>query len=177
MSTKILIVGSQSIDKLELAKQLVSANSDLTISPIFTSELTYKDNDTEYFYYKDNLDISMDYKNNALFFIVSNELMSYGITVDDYDKNNVFVLNLSDFNSISDKNLKLYDNLIIWLDTKYSYENSKDFKETKFLLERLNKFNYLYFLNEDNDHIVDIVTRYLTTDSIDEKNRIKEENS
>ena len=82
------------------------------------------------------------------------------------------------FNTISDKILNNNDILIVWIDTKFDKKNSINFKETKFLMDRIYKYPYMYFMCTDPaDSICDPIIQYLSADSLLVKKEILEENS
>lgn len=181
---KIFIVGSDNIDKLSLANVLIEKDDDLSIGSHFTNDKEYKDTvNDNYIYYLSTQDIDLTYKNNFILFINTNNYISEGVTLDTFYNNDIFIMTPQDFNNISSTIFKeSYDILIVWVDTNYSKNNdklSKDIIESRFLEERLSeeKLKYVYFFNEDNDLISDIILEYIECDDIDRKNEILLENS
>ena len=181
---KIFIVGSDSIDKLSLADVLIEKNDDLSIGSHFTNDKEYKDSvNDNYIYYLSTQDIDLTYKNNFILFINTNNYISEGITLDTFYNNDIFIMSPQDFNNISGSIFKeSYDILIVWLDTNYSKGNdklNKDIIESRFLEQRLQdeKLNYVYFFNEENDFISDVILEYIDCNDPERKNQILLENN
>ena len=136
-----------------------------------------------YIYYLSTQDIDLTYKNNFILFINTNNYISEGITLDTFYNNDIFIMTPQDFNNISSNIFKeSYDILVVWLDTNYNKSNdklNKDIIESKFLEERLSseKINYVYFFNEENDLISDIILKYIECDDQELRNQILLENN
>lgn len=183
MANKIFITGSHSVDKLKIAKLLVQKDDSLSICKKFTSNPDYKgvisDN---YIYFLESQEIDLAYKNNVLLYVNTENYISSGITIDNYYNDDIFVLDLRDFNNISNTVFQstLNEIIVIWIDspiTSNSPEIKQDINETKYLLERLNSgVKYLYFLSETEDFITDTILEYLNGDE-ETKNKLLEENS
>ena len=172
---KIIITGTQKVNKNQLALKLTELNDNLSIMPTFTTDMDYE-GINEIFNYKIDLNtIYLAYKNNALLYVNTVRNISTGITLDDYYNNDIGVIDVNDFNMISDKQLSENDILIVWIDSKYN--KKMDIQEIKYLQQRLTKYKYLYFLeSEDIDDIANIILKYL--DSPEEiKIEILENNS
>lgn len=179
---KILIVGSSSIDKMKIAEHLVEYDDSLSIAFAFTSDINYKqmkkDNNNLHIYYNDNEHINLDYKNNSLLYIHSSETESYGVTIDEFYNTDIVVIDTLNFNTISDKILNNNNILIVWIDTKFDKKNSINFKETKFLMDRIDKYPYMYFMCTDPiDSICKPIIQYVSTESPEVKKEILLENS
>ena len=113
-----------------------------------------------------------------MLYIHSSETSSYGVTIDEFYNSDIVVLDTLNFNTISDKILNNNDILIVWIDTKFDKKNSINFKETKFLMDRIYKYPYMYFMCTDPvDSICDPIIQYLSADSLLVKREILEENS
>lgn len=161
---KIIIVGIQNINKIDIAKYIIEHNDEFSIVPSFTSDESYKDKISDnYIYYLDPNIIDLSYKNNAFLFVETKDYISKGVTCDDFYNNDILCVSLEEFNNIIDKELTNNENIIVWVDTKYhdSYNVKKEIRETKYLLERLNNYNYLYFLDETSEYINEIVLKYI----------------
>ena len=178
-NNKILIVGAQSLPKNEIAERLVELDDSLNIAAKFTSNPQYIDlkygNNDKHLYYNDNDNINLDYKNNALLYIFSNEFISEGVTLDEFYSNEIIPIDIEHFNTISDKVLSSVKPIIVWVDTK-QHSDTHIIKETKFLMERLNKINYMYFLYENTsiEDMCDIVLKYLNSDEVSRKSILKD---
>jgi len=169
---KIFIIGNTSLDKVNIANKIIDIDNSLNLAHIFSSDKEYENqsNDESYIYYRDNEDICLDYKNNALLFVNSiNEYTNYGITIDELYNKDIFCLNYSDFFNISNYILKDEDILVVWVD---SYINDDiDHSEVKYtdnFIDELDKFDipHLYFNASDSiDDIASIVIDYINGDS------------
>ena len=178
MILKIFIVGEKSVDKLSVAKRLCEKNDDLSIAPKFTSDHLLSDIEyNDHLYYMDNAEVDLSYKNNAFLCIDTNGYISTGVTLDSFYNNDVFFLEIAEFNSISDHILFSHDSLVIWLDCK---KNRKDDEEDTaticHFIERTQSLLTMYFLDEDTEHIVDTILEYLSS-SIEDRQKILDENS
>lgn len=174
---KIIIVGIHKINKLDIAKYIVEHNDDLNIVPSFTSDELYKDKISDtYIYYLDPNIIDLIYKNNAFLFIETKDYTSKGVTCDDFYNNDILCVSLEEFNNIIDKELINNENIILWVDTKYhgSFNIKNEITETKYLLERLNKLKYLYFLDETPEYINEVLFKYINGDESTKKYLLEE---
>ena len=124
--TKIIITGLAEIDKNILANEIIKNDDSLTIAPIFTTD---KEDETKQ--YMDVKTVNLSYKNNALFYIYTNNYISIGVTIEDYNDSDIFVTNINEFNNISDRFFKTDDIIVVLADsknldnvilTKYKYE-------------------------------------------------------
>lgn len=178
MILKIFITGDSFIDKLEIAKKIIEKNDDLSISPMFTNDLTRKSIiGDDYMYYMDNTDIDLSYKNNAFLYVKTNNCITTGVTLDNFYNNDIFPIGIYDFNNIADCILYAYDGLVIWVDTKRPHNIvEEDVQGVSHLIERASELTTLYFLDEDPDHIADVVLKYING-TIEERQEIVEENS
>lgn len=178
MILKIFIVGDETIDKLEIAKRLCEKNDDLSIAPKFTSDLAYKDiSYNDHLYYMDNNEVDLSYKNNAFLCINTNGYISTGVTLDSFYNNDIFYLDINEFNSISDFILYSHDSLVIWVDSKKQRENNEEsVVAVSHFMERIQNLLSMYFLYEDTNYIVETIIKYLTV-SFEERQEILQENS
>ena len=185
-NTKIFITGPYKIDKLNIAKKLISIDDDLSIAKRFTNNDKYinSEND-EYIYYMSTQDIDLTYKNNFILFANMDNYISTGITLDSYYNDDIFVMSLEEFNNISDVIFKseLYDIIVIWIDGTFNKGNEfaqKDMIESRYMQERLSankNIKYLYFFNETDEKIIDVILEYINTDEIEVRNELLIENS
>lgn len=184
MNNKIFITGPSNIDKMAIAKLIISKDDDLSIGERFTNDKEYINNENdEYIYYLSTQDIDLTYKNNFILFVNTNNYISTGVTLDNFYNNDVFVMSLCEFNNISDLIFKSDSNdiIVVWLDCDYDKKNGvsqNDIEETNFLVERLDNSNikYLYFHNEDPEKITNIILDYLEGDE-NKRNELLEENN
>ena len=178
MTTKIFIIGSNKIDKMSFARQITELDDDLSISQIFTNDESYKDSTNDHIYYLSPNDIDLSYKNNAFLFIVAKDLIYTGITFDSFYNEDIFCLSIEEFNSIPNYIFEHNDILIVWLDTKINGRdktNENDILATKHLIEKIDSLNILYFLDESEETVANIVIEYLEGDP-ETKQNILEEN-
>lgn len=145
--TKIIITGLAEIDKNILANEIIKNDDSLTIAPIFTTD---KEDETKQ--YMDVKTVNLSYKNNALFYIYTNNYISIGVTIEDYNDSDIFVTNINEFNNISDRFFKTDDIIVVLADsknldnvilTKYKYE-------LKYLNDRLSNVHFIYFTDDLN---------------------------
>lgn len=163
---KIIIIGINKINKIDIAKYIIEHNDELSIVPSFTSDEYYKNKISEdYIYYLNPNTIDLSYKNNAFLFIETKDYISKGITCDDFYNNDILCLSLENFNNIIDKELETNENIIIWVDTKFhgSENITNEINETKYVLQRLENYNYMYFLDESNELINEVIYKYINS--------------
>lgn len=180
MTTKIFLTGLNSIDKIVFAKAIVDLDDDLSISQRFTNDVKFKDTPyDEYIFYLDSVDVDISYKNNAFLFINANDTLYTGITLDSFYNEDVFCMNITEFNNVPDYIFEINDILVVWLDTKINKTKDKENKEEllgiKHFLERIEKMNVLYFLNETPENVANVVLKYLES-SFEDKQKILDEN-
>lgn len=160
---KIYIIGHRNIDVLSIGILLQSLNDSMSVSPKFTSE---QDKVNDYTYFLDKETINISYKNNSLITVTTTDNESSGMTYDDYYNNDIFCLSLSEFNVMPDRlfrqpsNDEQLDILVVWVDSSKNV-NKNDITEAEYLTERINNLNFLYFCNETNDFIVNVINDYL----------------
>lgn len=175
---KIYIIGHRNIDVLSIGLQLQSLNDSLSVSQKFTTE---KDNVNEYTYYLDKETINISYKNNSLITVTTTNNESYGMTYDDYYNNDIFCMSLSEFNIMPDRLFKISSDedrnkiLVVWVDSSKNVDKN-DVIEAEYLTQRIEMLNYLYFCNETNDTIVNVINDYLFCDDEEKENILSEYN-
>lgn len=175
---KIIITGVHCTGKYELAKSIQSFNNkEFKIGRLF-SDRPMCEQSLSYNYelldYLSTEDIKLSFENNALLFL-SNYHNSYyeGLTKQEFDKNNIFVLSPEQVINIPSILFNQYRILIIWLDAKYSarrqrYINEKrnydfltqenfDYEDSLPMIEFIREHESLYFLDEISERIVPII--------------------
>lgn len=175
---KIIITGIDSINKIELAKSIISKDDELSICPVFTSNEEYDNKISDnYVYYLDPNIIDLSYKNNSFLYISTEDYISYGITIDDFYNNDIICLSTKNFNKIISTVFDKHDCLVIWVDSKFhkGINIKEELNEIKYLEETISKLKYLYFVDENFDTISDIILSYITGTE-EERNKILEEN-
>jgi hypothetical protein len=162
---KTFIVGSDNLNKLEIAKELTSLNDDLNICKSFIAKNIDDEKLQEYIFTLDEEDIVLAFKNNALLYIDYSQHNISGITLDDFSVSDIIPISFKHFNSIVDEPLIENEVLIIWIDIKEKRESHNvDVIESRFVQERIDSLNLpcLYFCGESSKEIAEIVFNYLT---------------
>ena len=166
MQDKIIIVGLSELNKLEIARELVRRNDNLSIAPHFTSDQAIESKkmiDDEYLYYLDNATISLSFKNNSLLYVMTEGYISTGVTTDDYYNNDIICVDIIDFNNIPDRYFTRKNaNLIIWIDSRiHKHINETEMLEIRYLQERVDTLPYMYFLDDTIDNICTSILEYI----------------
>lgn len=171
---KIFIVCDDKDLSLDICKKIILKNDEVSIIPIFSTDTEYYDEISEnYIYYLDTVNVNLSYKNNALLYILTNNYISHGITLDDFYNNDIAFMNIEEYNNIPDVIFKKYDILTIWIDTKHHNSISKKYKiELKYFNERINEYKYMYFLSDDTN-IEDIINSYIVASEENKKEILK----
>ena len=116
--TKIYIIGHRNINTLEVGLAIQSKDDSITVAPRFTTNI---DEVTEYKYFLDKETVNISYKNNAIITITTDDNESNGIIYDDYYNNDIFCMNLAEFNVMPDKlfetDCENDDILVVWVDS------------------------------------------------------------
>jgi hypothetical protein len=177
MNLKTFIVCLDKIKALNIAKDIIKTNDELSIIPRFTTDIEYKNEVNEnYVYYLDVNTVNLSYKNNALLYIKTDKYISTGITIDDFYNNDICYMNVEEFNSIPEIIFKKYDILIIWVDTKnHKYISNSDLIEIDYFNTFINTTNYLYFL-EDEIGIHNIILEYIFGNEEKQRQLLEENN-
>ena len=177
MNLKTFIVCLDKEKALNVAKDIVRINDELSIIPRFTTDTEYKDEVNEnYIYYLDVNTVNLSYKNNALLYIKTNKYISSGITIDDFYNNDVCYLTVEEFNSIPEIIFKKYDILVVWVDTKNNKAiSNSDLIEINYFSTFITTINYLYFL-ENEIGIHNTILEYIFGDE-EKRNYLLEENN
>ena len=177
MITKIFIVGNKEEENINIAKDILAKNDDLSICQKFTNDKNYKDIATDdYIFYLDQKDVDLAYKNNAFLFVTTNNFISTGITFDSFYNDDIFYMNIQEFNNIPDYIFLDNDIIIAWIDRKCHGKTSEEtLSNIPHFLDKLSKCNYLYFINESIDEISDCIIKYIYG-SIEEKQQLLDEN-
>lgn len=172
---KIIITGLDEINKFDVVDTLLKLDNSFMYAPIFTTD---KSVINDKYYYLDTKRANLSYKNNAVFYIFTEQYNSHGVTLEDFIKNNVIIANIREYNNISDKFFNNYDILTVWIDSKFiclSALNNYKY-ELKFLIDRINEHKYLYFTNNNPMNIAKTIISYWYADE-DNKRKILDENS
>lgn len=177
MNLKTFIVCLDKQKALNIAKDIVKTNDELSIIPRFTTNTDYKGEVNEnYIYYLDVNTVNLSYKNNALLYIKTDKYISSGITIDDFYNNDVCYLTVEEFNSIPEVIFRKYDILVIWVDTKnHKAISNSDLIEINYFSTFITTINYLYFLETEED-IHNTILDYIFGDEEKRKYLLEENN-
>jgi hypothetical protein len=177
MNLKTFIVCLDEQKALNIAKDIVKTNDELSIIPRFTTNTDYKGEVNEnYIYYLDVNTVNLSYKNNALLYIKTDKYISSGITIDDFYNNDVCYLTVEEFNSIPEVIFRKYDILVIWVDTKnHKAISNSDLIEINYFSTFITTINYLYFLETEED-IHNTILDYIFGDEEKRKYLLEENN-
>lgn len=162
---KIFIVCLNKDISLKISKDILKEDDDLTIIPIFSTDQSFKDEINEnYIYYLSSNIVNLSYKNNSLLYILTNNYISYGITLDDFYNNDIAFMNIEEYNNIPDVIFNKHNILTIWIDSKkHQSINNKINIELKYFNERIKNVDYMYFM-EDDTNIYDTIIEYVEGD-------------
>lgn len=177
MNLKTFIVCLDKDKALNVAKDIIKINDELTIIPRFTTNTEYKGEINEnYIYYLDVNTVNLTYKNNALLYIKTDKYISTGITIDDFYNNDICCMTVEEFNSIPEIIFKKYETLIIWIDTKNNKGiSNSDLIEINYFSTFINSIDYLYFLENEVD-IHNTILEYIFGDGEKRKYLLEENN-
>jgi hypothetical protein len=174
-NTKIFIVSIDKNVSLDISKKIVEKNDDLSIIPIFSTDTIYKDKINDFYIYYLNVNVvNLSYKNNSLLYVITDNYISHGITLDDFYNNDIAFMNIEEYNNISDVIFDKYNVLTIWIDFKqHMFLDHKMNIELKYFNERIRNNDYMYFL--DNDTLIyDIINKYINANEEERLNLLKE---
>ena len=177
MNLKTFIVCLDKEKALNLAKDIVKTNDELSIIPRFTTNQEVKDKANDhYIYYLDVNTVNLSYKNNALLYIKTDKYISSGITTDDFYNNDICYLTVEEFNLIPEVIFRKYDILIVWVDTKnHKAISNADLIEINYFNTFITTNNYLYFLETEKD-IHNTILDYIMGDEEKRKYLLEENN-
>lgn len=158
---KIFIVCSSQNVLDNLSNALCKANDNIVKARRFTSNL----NDvTTSNYYLPQTTIINGYKNHAFVIINkddNNDNTYNGIAIDEMYNSNIVCLNIHEFVNIPNSIFKRNDILTVWIDMKQKITSDIDFAESKYLVDRLDKIDYMYFYNDDVKDICENILKYI----------------
>lgn len=172
---KILITGARSIDLTGIANTIahyLGVDYNAKVCVPFTTrnnvpDMQHIDIDT----------INLSYKNNSILCIDSQPEYMEGILFDDFDMSDICYMPIEQFNMIVDAIFDRYNILTIWIDSKKIKPTKNDIIESNFLLQRLEKNKYMYFLDDEGMNIPRSVYSYISAKTLKDKTKILMENS
>lgn len=176
MNLKVFIVCLDKSTSLKVAKDIVFKNDDISIAPIFTTDASRDIIDNSYETYLDANVVNLSYKNNSLLYIITNNYVSSGITIDDFYNNDICIMTINEYNLIPEVIFNKYNILTVWIDSKnHSSLSKNDLNEIKYFSKFLEQAKYLYFLDTESN-IDDVIIDYFNGDD-ETKLRIEKENN
>ena len=167
MNNKIFIIYHDETIIEDLVNELFNSSNEINISDKFTTDNQAIKNGRPYsYYYLGTLEVNKAIKNNYVLYVLTNNYISTGITIDDFYNNDIFILTYKEYNAIPDLVFNKHNILTIWIDSKDG--KYKDiFNDINFVEKRLENVSNEYFLKGENEEIVNTILNYL-----DENNNI-----
>lgn len=172
---KLFLVSSSFVDKFLYIDELIK-NDTIILNRNYSSNKLLDD---KYYKFISKPDIEIGYNNNSFIFCSRYDHDLICLDENDINNHNLFFMNISDFNNISELILSKYNILIVWLDTKQHNSYNKlvsELSETKYLEERLEYTDYMYFLDEDPESVSKVLVQYVNGTN-DIRQKLIEENS
>ena len=182
---KIYIICIDKDKQLDVIHCLLERNKDFVVANQFTTAKEYADIDMsdKYLYYISEEQLNLDFKNNALLYVItdSDTQESNGIAIDEFYNSKIIPLSIKAFNLVKKENLE--NSLFVWFDTPM---NKSDYSkidyhvnmiEAKYLLNNINKIqdSFLYFSPKDDlKESIDIIMSFFNGDDKTRKQIIKE---
>ena len=162
MSNKVFIIYHNQNIINEIINELYETSSDINISNKFTTEKNDAVNSFPYsYYYINQLEVNKALKNNSVLYIITNDYVSTGITIDDFYNNDVFCMNYKEYNAIPDIIFNKYNILTVWVDSKQSSYDQSILSEIPFVEKRLERVNYNYYFNDKNSDIIKDIINFI----------------
>lgn len=179
---KIFIVGFDNDKMISICNKIVSLNNTITIANKFITDFEFTEDSEPYKYYISEDQLNLDFKNNALLYVVTkrDDEISEGIAIDEYENSDIIFIDTKEFNDIKSEYIK--DHLVVWLDSTINKKNMNYLKYQQVIIESNYFINFLknhdsqiYFApNEKVDDIAKILLEYIFADSKNKKTIIEE---
>lgn len=161
---KIIII--EAWKSQDIAESLVELDDSFSIGMTFSTDENILN---KYEYFLDIDIIETSYKNNALITVYNHNNICSGLSYDEWENNNIFILTINQFNLIPSRIFNNYDILVVWNDTPY-LNNLNNVYELNSLQDRLQKHDYMYFVNNEICEITNAIYKYCTRE--DERTNI-----
>lgn len=163
MTNKIFIIYHDNTILEELTNKLFESSNEINICDKFITDQNQVRNGRPYsYYYLPTLEINKAVKNNYVLYVMTNNNISTGITIDNFYNNNVFLLNYKEYNTIPDVIFNKHDNILtIWIDSKDN-KYKGIFNDVHFVENRLENVPNEYFLKNEIDEIIITILNYLS---------------
>lgn len=164
MKNKVFIIYHDISKVNHLVDTLNNLDADINIGNKFTTDQYYQQTEQlpYSYYYINQLEINKALKNNSLLYIITNDYISTGITIDDFYNYDIFCMTYKEYNVISDIIFNKYHILTIWLDSADKKYKNINYDIT-FIEHRLENVPYEYFLNDKSEDICKTIINYLET--------------
>lgn len=164
MKNKVFIIYHDISKVNHLIDTLNNLDADINIGNKFTTDQYYQQTEQlpYSYYYINQLEINKALKNNSLLYIITNDYISTGITIDDFYNYDIFCMTYKEYNVISDIIFNKYHILTIWLDSADKKYKNINYDIT-FVEHRLENVPYEYFLNDKSEDICKTIINYLET--------------
>lgn len=164
MKNKVFIIYHDISKVNHLVDTLNNLDADINIGNKFTTDQYYQQTEQlpYSYYYINQLEINKALKNNSLLYIITNDYISTGITIDDFYNYDIFCMTYKEYNVISDIIFNKYHILTIWLDSADKKYKNINYDIT-FVEHRLENVPYEYFLNDKSEDICKTIINYLET--------------
>ena len=161
MNNKVFIVYHNQNLVNKIIERINFINNDISISKKFITISEF--NDASH-YFLNQKEVGLALKNNSLLYVLTDEYISSGITIDDFYNCDIFLLSYKEYNAIADIIFTKYPVLTIWVDSKKNEKTmfDKDFYyEIQYLEKRLETVNNEYYLDDEPSIIADDIIKYL----------------
>lgn len=175
MNQKIFIVCLDKSKALDIAKKIIYKDDNYTIAPMFITDKKFNNEVNEnYEMYLDVNTVNLAYKNNSLLFIRTLQYISSGITIDDFYNNDICIMDINEYNIISENIFKKYDIITVWIDSKkHKNLSNSDLIEINYFYNYVSNIDYLYFLDNESN-IEDTIIEYIKADENTRKSILEE---
>ena len=120
-------------------------------------------------------EIVVAYNNNAIFSCITNvDNNTTGITMDEYHNSSIIYLSVAELMNVPDH--KLTNCIIVWIDSDKFSCSYEDICIASNMEKIINNCDYLYFLKNELDIVINTICKYIDSD-IEERQNILKENS
>lgn len=162
---KIFIVGINNERIIDVCNYIVDIDDSIHIGQTFTTDIEYSEctENDEFKYYISNSQLDLDFKNNSLLYVNTDNITraSIGMAIDEFYNAQIIPLSIRAFNTIKED--KYNNSIIIWMDISMKYgdyskiEYKINLLETKIfeeILESNFKDRVMYFGPKDRIEVI-----------------------
>lgn len=164
MNNKVFIIYHNEKLIKDIINYINKVNNDVLIAKKFISSNDFGDSSH---YFLNQKEVGLALKNNSLLYVLTDEYISSGITIDDFYNCDIFLLSYKEYNAIADIIFTKYPVLSVWVDSKTSDKamfDSDFYYEIQYLEKRLETVLNEYYLDDDPSVIGDAILNYLNKD-------------